>query len=188
MEAELTKQHGKTRFAIAEPCLKALTETVTTLSASVNDAQQQGSLVVDDEIAELLAELNIEPGKPLGGEAVSAIQGWATIEDDDEVVEALRLDAVDEMAALLAGTHVSSGCEEEDEAEDGGGDQNTGRERRAPPAYDELSPHFGVLEAAAEESDNGDAAFYLTKAKMAMIAAHSAKRVRQADMREFVET
>ena len=60
--------------------------------------------------------------------------------------------------------------------------------RRAPPGYDELSPHFGVLEAAAEESDNGDAAFYLTKAKMAMIAAHSAKRVRQADMREFVET
>ena len=78
--------------------------------------------------------------------------------------------------------------EVEDEAEDGGGDQNTGRERRAPPGYDELSPHFGVLEAAAEESDNGDAAFYLTKAKMAMIAAHSAKRVRQADMREFVET
>lgn len=93
-----------------------------------------------------------------------------------------------QIQALLARTHVSSGCEEEDEAEDGGGDQNTGRERRAPPAYDELSPHFGVLEAAAEESDNGDAAFYLTKAKMAMIAAHSAKRVRQADMREFVET
>ena len=56
------------------------------------------------------------------------------------------------------------------------------------PAYDELSSHFGVLEAAAEESGNRDAAFYLTKAKMAMIAAHSAKRVRQADMREFVAT
>ena len=70
----------------------------------------------------------------------------------------------------------------------GSGDENTGRERRAPPAYDELSPHFGVLEAAAEESGNGDAAFYLTKAKMAMIAAHSAKRVRQADMREFFVT
>jgi len=70
----------------------------------------------------------------------------------------------------------------------GSGDENTGRERRAPPAYDELSSHFGVLEAAAEESGNGDAAFYLTKAKMAMIAAHSAKRVRQADMREFFVT
>ena len=44
----------------------------------------------------------------------------------------------------------------------GSGDENTGRERRAPPAYDELSPHFGVLEAAAEESGKGDATFYLT--------------------------
>ena len=76
------------------------------------------------------------------------------------MVEALRLDAVDEMAALLAGTHVSSGCEEEDEEEDGGGDENTGREDeeedgggdentgregRSQQAYDELSSHFGVL-------------------------------------------
>ena len=89
---------------------------------------------------------------------------------------------------LLAGTHVSIGGEEEDEQPQGSGDENTGRERRAPPAYDELSSHFGVLEASAEEGGNGDAAFYLTKAKMAMIAAHSAKRVRQADMGEFVTT
>ncbi|CAB1106964.1 unnamed protein product [Ectocarpus sp. CCAP 1310/34] len=71
---------------------------------------------------------------------------------------------------------------------DGGGGENTGRERRGPPAYSGLSPHFGVLESAADESGNGDAAFHLQKAKMAMIAAHAAKRVRQADMREFVET
>ena len=43
-----------------------------------------------------------------------------------------------------------------------------------------------VLEAAADERGNADAAFFLTKAKMAMIAAYPAKRVRQADKREFV--
>ena len=154
----------------------------------MRDAQQQGSRIVDDEISELLAELDIEPGKSIEGGALSAIQGWATIEDDDEVTEALQLDAADEMAEMLAGTYVSPGCQEEDEEESGGGDENTGRERRAPPAYDELSSHFGALEAAAEKSGNGNAAFYLTKAKMAMIAAHSAKRARQADLREFVET
>ena len=184
MAAELTKQHGKTRFSIAEPDLKALTETVNKLSTSVGHAHKQGAGTVDEDISELFAELDIEPGKPVEGEAVSAIQGWATIEDDDEVAEALRLDAVDEMAALLAGTHVTTGGEEEDE-EEGTGDDNTGPERRTPPAYAELSPHFSVLEAAADESGNGDAAFFLTKANMAMIAAHSAKRVRQADMREF---
>ena len=101
------------------------------------------------------------------------------------MVEALREDTVEDMTAQLAGTRVSTGREEEDEEEDSG-DDNTGLARRVPPAYGELSSHFGVLEAAAEESGNGDAALYLAKAKMAMIAAHSAKRVRQADMREFV--
>ena len=45
-----------------------------------------------------------------------------------------------------------------------------------------------VLEAAADERGNADAAFFLTKAKMAMIAAHSTRRVRQANMRELVAT
>ena len=83
----------------------------------------------------------------------------------------------------------TGGCsDEKEDEEEGGGHENTGRKRRAPPAYDELSSHFGVLKAAAVESGNGDAAFYLTKEKMAMIAAHSAKRVRQANMRQSVAT
>ena len=90
MAAELTKQHGKTRCHVAEPDLKALTETVNTLSTSVHNAQQQGSPIEDEEISELLAELDIEPGKSVGEETANVIQGWATIEDDDEVVEALR--------------------------------------------------------------------------------------------------
>ncbi|CAB1103823.1 unnamed protein product [Ectocarpus sp. CCAP 1310/34] len=192
MAAELTKQHRNTRFNVAEPDLKVLAETVNTVSTSVQDAQKQGSRVVDEEISELLAELNIEPGKPVAGEAVAAIQGWATIEDEEEVVEALRLDAVEDMTALLAGTNLSTGGDDEEEGQDqGGGGENMGRERRAPrapPGYEELSLHFGALAVAAEDSGNGDAAFYPTKAKMSMIAAHSARRVRQTDIRGFVAT
>ncbi|CAB1118976.1 unnamed protein product [Ectocarpus sp. CCAP 1310/34] len=88
------------------------------------------------------------------------------------------------MTALLAGTNLSTGGDdEEDEQDQGGGGENTGREcraPRAPPGYEELSSHFGALEVAAEDSSgNGDAAFYLTKAKMSTIVAHSARRVRQ---------
>ena len=126
MAAGLTKQHGKTRFSIAEPDLKALTETVNKLSTSVGDAQEQGAGIVDEEISELFAELDIEPGKPVEGEAVSATQGWTTIEDDEEVMEALRLDAVDEMAELLAGTQVTTGGDEEDEVEGGSDNDNSG--------------------------------------------------------------
>ncbi|CAB1100108.1 unnamed protein product [Ectocarpus sp. CCAP 1310/34] len=85
---------------IPEPDLKALTETVNKLSTSVHEAQQQGSRIEDEDIAELLAELRIEPGKRIEEEAVNAIQGWAAIEDD-EVVEAIRLDTVDDMTAQL---------------------------------------------------------------------------------------
>ena len=79
-------------------------------------------------------------------------------------------------------------AEEEEEKEKDDGDESTGHGRGAPPAYSELSSHFGALEKAPEESGNGDAAFYLSKARMAMIAAHAAKRTRQVDLREFVAT
>ncbi|CAB1104515.1 unnamed protein product [Ectocarpus sp. CCAP 1310/34] len=74
------------------------------------------------------------------------------------------------------------------EEEGGSDDENAGRGRRAPPGYADLSYHFGYLETAAEESGNGDAVHHLSKARTAMIAAHTAKRARQADMREFIAT
>eukprot|EP00903_Cladosiphon_okamuranus_P020286 g18616.t1 len=109
-------------------------------AAAVAGDGSQGFPIRDEEISELLAELNIEIGKPVGEETGNVIRGWATIEDNDEVVEALRQDAVDEMTALLARTRLSTGGEEKDEQEEdeqqqGSGDENTGRERRAPPAY-----------------------------------------------------
>lgn len=55
----------------------------------------------------------------------------------------------------------------------------------APPAYAQLSTHLVPLERSAEESGNRDAVFYLQKARMAMIAAHAARPVRQADIRSF---
>lgn len=101
------------------------------------------------------------------------------------MLEALRQDSVDDMTKQLAGTHLPADLEEEDEQENEA-DDNTGSMRRAPPAYGDLSSYFAVLEAAAEQSGNGEAALHLGRAKMAMIAAHSAQRVRQADMREFI--
>ena len=79
-------------------------------------------------------------------------------------------------------------AEREVEEKEDGGDESAERGRDAPPAYAELSAHFGVLESAAEKSGNADAAHYLSKARMAMILAHAARRTRQADMREFIAT
>ncbi|CAB1116635.1 unnamed protein product [Ectocarpus sp. CCAP 1310/34] len=160
--------------------MKALTRSLKTLSKSVLKVQQQGSSIQDEELCELVAGFNIEPGKAAVGDAVNTLQAWATIEDDDEVVKVFRQDAVDDMTAQVAGSHVSPGSEEEDEEGDdeeegGSDDENAGRGRRAPPGYPELSSHFGYLEAAAEGSGNRDALCHLSKARMAMIAAHNRK-------------
>lgn len=55
---------------------------------------------------------------------------------------------------MVVGTTIPADSEEEDPEDEDGGDESTGRRRCAPPAYAELSPHFGVLERAAEESGN----------------------------------
>ena len=130
--------------------------------------------------------LDITPGEAASEEAMDAIRVWATVEDEEDVAEAMRADAAEEITARLAGTHVDANSKEEKEEEEDDDDESTEPGRGAPFAYAELSPHFGVLERAAEECGNKDAAFYLSKARMSMIAAHSAKRTCQTDLREFV--
>ena len=77
---------------------------------------------------------------------------------------------------------------EEDEENEEEDDESTGRGRGAPPSYGELSSHFGIRGRAPQDSGNADAALYLPKARMAMIAAYANKRTRHADLREFVST
>ena len=67
---------------------------------------------------------------------------------------------------------------EEDEENEEEDDESTGRGRGAPPSYGELSSHVGILEREAQDSGNSDAAVYLSKARMAMIAAYAHKRTR----------
>ena len=107
---------------------------------------------------------------------MKAVQLWETVEDEHDgrgVVEAMRTDAAEELTALLAGKSIGNdseveGEEDEENEED---DESTGRGRGAPPSYAELSSHFGILERAAQDSGNADAALYLSKARMAMIAS-----------------
>lgn len=79
MAASLAATHGKTRDRIAAPGHEALAASVKALSTSTEGAQQQGSRIQDEEICDLLAELEIEPGRPIAQEAVKMIQRWAAI-------------------------------------------------------------------------------------------------------------
>ena len=116
---------------------------------------------------------------------MKSVQLWGTVADEHDVVEAMRTDAAEELTALLAGKSIGNDSEvegEEDEENEEEDDECTGRGRGAPPSYGELSFHFGILERAAQDSGNADAALHLSKARMAMIAAYANKRTRQADL------
>ena len=72
----------------------------------------------------------------------------------------------------------------DDEKEDGD-NERTGCGGTVPPPYAGNSPSFGLLERAAEEGGNDNAAFHLQKARMAFIDARASMPVRQADIRPF---
>ena len=80
--------------------------------------------------------------------AIEAAQVWATVEDQEDVVEAMRLDAVDEMTEQLEGTGVGGVDATDDEKEDGD-NERTGCGSTVPPPYAEISSSFGLLERAA---------------------------------------
>ena len=129
-----------------------------------------------------MAKLNIIPGECADEGAIEVAQVWATAEDQEDVVEAMRLDAVNEMTEQLEGTGVRGVDSTDDEKEDGD-DERTGRRGTVPPPYAEIPTSFGLLEMAAEEGGNDNVAFHLHKARMAFIQAHASKPVRQADIR-----
>ena len=110
---------------------------------------------------------------------------WATVEDREDVVEAVGLDGVEEMMKYL-----NEACDKEveknvsdDEKEEG--EDDSGR-RAVPPPFAELSSHFRALESVAEKCGMKEAARHLQKAKIAMIHAHASRPARQTDIGAFV--
>lgn len=187
MEAALTAEHGKARTAGEDPAVKGLTKTLNAMSSRVHEAQQQGTSIGDTEIVDLLAMLDITPGKPAADTSVLAAQTWASIEDRADVVEAVRLDQAEDVAAVLKGLPVegdeSSDSEDEEDEEEG----SMGGGHNEPPPYAELSQHFAPLERYAAGCALNEASYLLKRARMLMIEAHASKPSRQADVREFFD-
>ena len=75
------------------------------------------------------------------------------------------------------------GVDSTDDDKEDGDNEMTRFGGTVPPLYAENSSSFGLLERAAEEGGNDNAAFHLQKARMAFIEAHASKLVRQADIR-----
>ena len=184
MKATLTAAHENVlRDGSKNPAMEGLAKTLNNVSVRVRQAHEQWSLVPDTELVDLLANLNIIPGECADKAAIEVAQVWATVEDREDVVEAMRLDTVDEMTGQLRGTGVG-GVDSTDDEKEGGADERTGRGGTVPSPYAEISSRFGLLERAAEKGGN-DNAFHLQKARISFIEAHASKPVRQADRKGF---
>lgn len=198
-ECVLRFRECEDRSGVAE-----LEEALNALSSTVHRATGRGSSsVVDADLVEVLVNLDISPGKPADEAAIAAARVWATVEDQEDVAQALRLDEQD---AILSGTFgdmrvVENGGgkgEEQDKdatSGEGGGDGEEGGGMATsegyvgallppppPPSYAEISPYFVPLEKLAEACGNADAIYNLRKARMAFIVAHASDEARRANL------
>ena len=167
-----------------------LTATLDALSVRAGAAIKEGG-VQDSELCEVLTQLEIVPGRPVPPAAVVAAQSWATLEDQEDIAEALAADAKDALTERMAGIvaeEIDPSDDEKELNESGDAESGGGRKVEAPPPYSDLSSCFGPLEQKAESAGNSEAAHFLRKAKMAFLAAHAAKPTRQANIRMFSES
>ena len=116
--------------------------------------------MTDTEIIDSLANLDIPPEGHADESAKQKAQKCATIEDQEDVVEAMKLDAADDLTNTLAGIHMEEE-ESSDGEEDGSDDGSTEGGGSEPPSYANLSKHFGTLEKYASEWGLTEASYFL---------------------------
>ena len=131
--------------------------------------------------------LDITPGKPAADTSVLVAQTWALVEDQEDVVEAVRSDQAEDVAAVLKGLPVEGDESSDSEDEEDDEDESMGGGGAEPPPYAELSQHFAPLESYAAGCGLNEASYLLKRARMLMIKAHASKPSRQADVREFFD-
>ena len=153
-----------------------LAEALHALSLSVK-AAASGPGVLDSEMTDVLAHLNITPGRPAHPAAIKAAEEWAKLEEQDEIAKALAQDANDVLIEKVNNTFVEdeediSLSDDELEPDSIEHDDRRGAPKNsAPPSYAELCSYFGPLEEYAEACGIREVGYLLRRAKMGFLAA-----------------
>ena len=109
MEAGLTPEHGKVARHGSKDPTKEFAETLNKLTSHVHEAKDHGS-PADTELIYALANLDLNSGQTADEAIKRAATVWVTLQDQEDVVEAVRLDAVGEMTEQLNDTWVEEGA------------------------------------------------------------------------------
>ena len=83
-------QHGSKNTEV-----DILAEALNTLSVRMHHAQKAGS-TPDLDVVQVLENLRVTPGERANTAAVKGAHDWATVEDQEDVAEAVGLDGVEE--------------------------------------------------------------------------------------------
>ena len=129
------------------------------MNFGVHEAAGQGSCV-NDTVRRARGPGHL-PGK-------SRTQGrpaweWATVEDEKDALEAMRLDRQDAMIGDIIDPIVEEGNVSASESEDG---EYGGESVAAPLSYAHDSVQFSSLESLAKSYNNDEAAYHLQKANV----------------------
>lgn len=144
----------------------------------------------DAELCEVLTELGITPGHAPDATAMAAVKSWALIEDHEDVVTALRLDAQDEIVDRVghfkfdaegAKESIPGASSDQSEVEEG-----TKSGGGVPPLLSNVLVPFGQLEEYAEASSNDEACHALRRAKLAFIRAYAQRPAEKMDVGAFI--
>jgi len=113
------------------------------------------------------------------------------LEEQADFADVLVEDAKEILMEKANNTYVEETSLSDDDDDDGvldiTKDHESGvdKDKKSPPAFEELVGLFGPLEEYAESCGICGAGHFLRKAKLAFFAAHAAKPARQLDIRAF---
>ena len=163
--------------------------TLNALSLGVHVAAS-GPGVVDVELSDVLAHLDITPCQPAHSAAIRAAEEWAELEEQCEFAKGLAQDANDVFLEKVGNTFVEISLSDDEPEPDTVEDAESAASRgvKAPPSYADLSSLFGHLEQHAESCGIHEAGHFLRKAKMTFLAARAAKPARQSDIGSFTSS
>ena len=167
--------HTGTETTDQSACMGNLTNAFCRLSLGVKNGT--GS----DDVCKALEASSVEPVRSPSRQFIKAAEEWISIEEDRDVVEAIRLDCQDEIIAEATddgegGGGKTSKSDVSKRQDSGDTDDDLGLGDTEGPKisedlpltpYVEMAESLSILEAAAEKSRVSQATYFLRKAKMA---------------------
>lgn len=185
-EARLASDVGKGASNSSKDA--GVAELMAALNALSLGVKEATAGVVDSEMSDVLAHLNMTAGRPAHPAAVKATKEWAELEEQEEIAKALAQDANDVLVEKVNNSYVEEDiCPSDEELEPSTieDDESGDDDEISPPSHAELSSYFGPLENYAEAYGMREAGYLLRRVKMAFLASKSATPGRQSDIRAF---